>query len=298
MFSFSRTFRATLQPLFVGLALVLFAGVLSACSSSPANSGTSPHTSLEDPRAVLGDATPDGRGGARLGDPGTGWTVVLAVFRGDQRRAMAERLQEQIRARTPLADTFVEDRSGATIVGYGRFLTQNDPAAARALKTARETFVSGQAPFTAAFLMAPDVAVISGAPGGTTSRPDFDLARVRATIGPAARYTLQIAAYGAPDFRDSPTPAQLAEARRLAEEAVAILRRQGEQAFFYHGPEMSMVTVGIFDHDVLSRESTPEYLALKRKYPHNLYNGQGIRQRITGGPTEMQPSILVQIPDR
>lgn len=294
----SRTFRALVRSLALGLALPAVLGiaqVVPGCASAAPEPGSRP---LEDARAVLGDAAPATQTGPRLGDPGTGWTVVLAVFRGDQRREMAQRLQEQIRARTTLTDTFVEDRSGATIVGYGRFLTQNDPAAARALKTARETFIAGQAPFAAAFLMAPDVTVIAGAPGGTASRPEFDLARVRATMGPTARYTLQIAAYGAPDFRDSPTPAQLAEARRLAEEAVAILRRQGEPAFFYHGPEMSMVTVGIFDHDVLSRESTPEFLALKRRYPHNLYNGQGIRQRITGGPTEMQPSILVQIPDR
>ena len=79
--------------------------------------------------------------------------------------------------------------------------------------------------------------------------PDFDLATVKARRGTKKPlYTLQIAVYGRPDNTDA-TKEDLAQFRKSAEEAVVQLRREGEQAYYYHGPNRSMVTVGIFSED-------------------------------------------------
>ncbi|MDX1565257.1 MAG: hypothetical protein R3236_07625 [Phycisphaeraceae bacterium] len=101
-------------------------------------------------------------------------------------------------------------------------------------------------------------------------------------------YTLQIAHYENPD--------NPAERRKRAEEYAQQLREQGEQAFYYHGPNMSLVTVGAFKDAVLrvgsvSRRGdgskrltvptpttrySPEVEELQAKYPHHLHNGRPI----------------------
>jgi hypothetical protein len=97
-------------------------------------------------------------------------------------------------------------------------------------------------------------------------------------------------------------PEELAEFRKRAEEAVVSLRREGEEAFYYHGPRGSMVTVGVFgpkDLDVTKpgRESFALREA-RRKFPFNLVNGaQLLVKTKTQQSQSAQPSFVLQIPD-
>ena len=62
---------------------------------------------------------------------------------------------------------------------------------------------------------------------------------------------------------------------------------------------MSMVTVGAMRYEDL--EANPGILRqLQERFPHNLLNGQGIREKIkteAGEEWRLQPSQLVGIPD-
>lgn len=105
--------------------------------------------------------------------------------------------------------------------------------------------------------------------------------------------------------------------RYAAEEYCRLLRSQGEEAYFYHGPAMSIVCLGAFPKEAIAdvREEDPltgkikfsarivdsKLLALQEKYPDNLQNGARMYD-ITHDPRTgekirtPQPSFPVQIP--
>ena len=104
------------------------------------------------------------------------------------------------------------------------------------------------------------------------------------------------------------TPKEMAEFRKHAELAVTTLRREGEQAFYYHGPTGSMVTVGLFGQDDFDPQAagveSPMLKQVRKRYPYNLLNGQGMKENVkvqlegggAGEATRMQPSSLVEVP--
>src|SRR5262249_24035027 len=110
------------------------------------------------------------------------------------------------------------------------------------------------------------------------------------------------AVYGRRDL-PNPTQADLTEARKAAEQAAARFRQEGEQAFYYHGPRMSMVTIGAFNIEDFDPQ-TPSYqstrlLEVRKRHPYNLYNGAGIKViNKANGRSELQPSSLVEIPSK
>ncbi len=126
-----------------------------------------------------------------------------------------------------------------------------------------------------------------------------DLRSAPEIYGRRAVYTLQIGVYGRADMK-APTEKDVLEARKKAEEAAAELRRQGELAFYYHGPSMSMVTVGVFGESDIQNSFSLELRDLMERFPHNLVNGQGVSQTVmtTDGREEqmLQPSFPVLIP--
>jgi len=84
------------------------------------------------------------------------------------------------------------------------------------------------------------------------------------------------------------------------------LRAEGDQAFYYHAPYRSMVTVGVFGESDFDATTTPPIESrrlrqTREKFPHNLLNGKGIRETITNSAgqrvTRLQPSSLVAIPE-
>ena len=258
---------------------------------------------------VLAPLTGAGRGNP-ASDAAAYWSIVLVAFTEIEPKAGERPLSAAARAEIGLAKVvneagltgaFVEKRDKATVVAYGRYDGPGDPRAMADLERLRTLRVAGETPFASALLSPPDPSHLEG------SLPEFDLRNAKELFGDDnALYTLQIGIYGRGD-RSPSTQAEIAEFRRAAEQAAVLLRRDGELAFYYHAPERSMVTIGVFgqdDYDPRNRQGIESFglIAIRERHPLNLLNGQGIRERIPGTTGEgassfrLQPSKLVAVP--
>jgi hypothetical protein len=222
-----------------------------------------------------------------------GWSVVLGVFRGDERESASRVYLNRVRTEGGLPEAYAIQRNEAIVVAVGDFEGADLPDARAELKRVQEMQIGGVEPYRQAFMSPPSVAQFTG------GMPQYHLTRAHELFGKDALYTLQVGVYGRLDLA-APKEADLAEARKAAEQAVFRLRQEGELAFYYHSPTMSMVTIGVFDLKDFDPQvpgfQSPRLLELKRRFPNNLYNGAGIKQRVKGGPEMLQPSMLVGIP--
>lgn len=215
-----------------------------------------------------------------------GWSIVLEVHSGAESREHAQRRLAEVSAACGRGDVYLRPTARGTAIVAGSFADPGSAEAREAIQAVRGRVVGGDRLFAEAFFAPPREAVD---PGRT---PELNLLSARRAFGPEAQYTLQIA------FYQSKKPD---EAKRAAEEAAVRLRRDGELAFYYHGPTMSLVTVGVFrdrDFDQRLRPKNPTLLALTERYPLNLHNGEyPVLVREGGGEAVKQPSQLVRIPD-
>jgi len=226
------------------------------------------------------------------------WTIALWVYRGENRQELAELAVQRVREEGKLRGARVESRGDATIVAYGAYAGPEDRKARADLERIRNIRVDGALPFSEAVL-APPLNAITG------SRPEYDLRTVKQRYGPDAAYTLQVAIYTTLD-RSTPSQKELQQFHAAAEEAVNRFRSEGEQAFYYHTPRSSMVTIGVLGpddfHDDGNRFTqpvqSPRLLQLRERHPYNLFNGRAIRDVGPDGKQRLQPSFLVAIPDR
>jgi len=245
-------------------------------------SGGKPDSALSsEGRAVFG---PTG-GGASTGDAARtpAWRVVLAVFDGDDAVQRAQAALPIIQGRGGVPRAFVEPRRNGAIIALGAFADPADRHAQRELARVRAIQIDGRPAFPSAFLAPPEAARL-----GTD--PELDLATARQRFGQSIRYTLQVAVYES-DHR--------AEAARLAEQAAVAFRQDGELAFYYHGPNRSMVTIGLFterDYDPQSGRMSTELRDLMGRHPKHLYNGLGVRERRPDGSMVDQAPRLVRVP--
>jgi hypothetical protein len=230
------------------------------------------------------------------------WSVVIQAFRGDDQEQAAHDGLQKLRTETPLSDAYLEKRGNATVIAFGKYADASSKEAKEGLEKVRNTEVIisnvKTKPFDKAFLAPP-----ADIPG---SIPEWDLRQARKTNGDWALYTLQMGVYTRTDKQ--PTPAELAEFRKAAETAVGNLRREGEQAFYYHGPKGSEVTIGLFGKDDFDPQTpgveSADLTALRKRFPYNLYNGQAIKEsvRVTtqsgkqAQKQQMQSSRLVAVP--
>ncbi|MCA9271884.1 MAG: hypothetical protein KDA31_02445 [Phycisphaerales bacterium] len=217
------------------------------------------------------------------------WTIGLKPFAGDSARIRAEQELTRLRRLDGLGDAFVLARGPRVIVCIGKVASPSSAEAEALLERVRNVRDEGTKPFEHAFYIPPDES-------GPTS--GFDLRSAPKDYGRQAVYTLQIGAYGRTDGR-APTEKDVLEARKKAEQAAADLRRQGELAFYYHGPSMSMVTVGVFGERDIQNSFSLELRDLMERFPHNLVNGQGVSQTVMNDGREeqvLQPSFPVLIP--
>jgi len=132
--------------------------------------------------------------------------------------------------------------------------------------------------------------------------PDNELVSLRIKY-PDVRtlYTLEIAVWG--DFESGEYPP--ARRRSAAEGYANALRQQGMPAFFYHDDarQMSMVTVGVFDHRAMDASTgikSPEVERFLMQFPQRLVNGEPLidlydPQDPAKGGRPQQPS-LVEVP--
>lgn len=200
-------------------------------------------------------------------------TIVLVEYRGPEAAASGQRLAKEL-ADKGLQDVFVVEGPDVTSVCVGRFKSWKDPEADKAL--ARVRLVrdqAGQLPFANVMLMpVPEAAPKNAWP--VEKAPGV--------------FTLHVASWEA--------PGRTAAAQVYAKE----LRARGEEAYVYHGPRLSMVTVGSFGTEVFDDPTRvgrpgvkpevvdPRALALIKKFP---------RMRLEGQETPV-PTGLVKIPGR
>lgn len=225
------------------------------------------------------------------------FTIMLGSFRGPGAPDDAARALAVIQTRGQLPDAFIEPRGEAFVLAVGRFPAIDHPDALQRLKDLQETQIDASLPYAFAFLapLGNDAASAEG------MNPQINLVRAKELYRARALYTLQVGVYGRDDI-PNPTDADLTEARRKAEQGAAQLRREGELAFYYHGPRLSMVTVGVFnDKDFDPQKPThesAELAAARKRFPYNLYNGAGVEEKTPGAKKgRLQRSALVLIPD-
>lgn len=239
-------------------------------------------SSSSDP--VRDPGNPAKAGGEARSDRTT-WAILLGAFAGkgsDQQAATLAALASQ---QGGLTGAFVERKGDGFAALYGAYDDPGSPQARKDLAAARAIQIGGARPFESAILAGPAVRGVAGA------TPEFDLRNVRQFHGEKkAKVTLQIGIYGRTDGRQAP-PAEVAEYRKAAEEAVRVLRDQGELAFYYHTAERSTVTVGLF-----SDERDPAIAEFQKRFPFNMLNGQTTTNAKAGAGSKGQPSFTVGLP--
>ncbi len=208
---------------------------------------------------------------------------------------MLRRPSEKVRTVGGLPQAYLERRGKSLIVAYGTYPSAASPQAQQDLKRIQGLKVGEETPFAGAVLAPPPFESLPG------TIPEYDLSTAKKRFGKNAMYSLQVACYMRADGQD-PSPEDLAQFRAAAEKAAVELRREGEEAFYYHGPHRSMVTVGIFnDQDIGAGKTKTESMKLvmaRKAHPLNLVNGLGLKVR-THGQKEatLQPSGLIAIPN-
>jgi len=270
--------------------------------AAPAAAQNGKRPDLKEEGRKLFDKTRPAGDGRKDSASTSGWAVAVFTFRGDERTAESRRVLEYVRTEGMLREARMEERGPSVVILVGSFADPQSAEAKAELDRIRKITVTGEAdgravqnqPYTGAFLAPPNVVA------GEGKRPEINLLRVREQQ-PGALYSLQVAAYAREDI-DRPTEDDLKEARRSAEQAALQLRSEGEQAYYYHGPRMSLVTIGAFDltdYDPQMPNFTSERLReLRKRHPLNLYNGKAIKEKRPGQKDQLQTSKLVDLPKK
>lgn len=223
--------------------------------------------------------------GAAPADTQKGWAILVETFEGGNRFRRASDLIRRLTNRYAVTELWLQDDAGKTKVYRGRYDTLTDLDAQKTLMQMRALDDDGTKPYE-------NVELVSLG-GAETNRPTGS-ADLRAHSGQGF-YTLQIGFYDeeyGPDFRDA------------AEQAAAALRMENHRAFYYHGPNRSMVTIDLFtdadfDQDGPVRVYGVRMLSLQEKFPNNLANGRTIVEKVGDGKkTEKraQESFIVKVP--
>ena len=153
-------------------------------------------------------------------------TVLLVEYKGPEAAATAEKLVGEL-SRQGLKDAFVVEGAGAASVCVGHFGSWKDADADAMLKRVRQIRdVQGQYPFAGVML--------TPVPEAMPANP-WPLEKAK------GYYTLTVASWEA--------PGRQAAAQAFARE----LRDRGFEAYVYHGPRMSTVTVGAYGSDIFDR---------------------------------------------
>ncbi|MCC6906356.1 MAG: hypothetical protein IT430_00315 [Phycisphaerales bacterium] len=229
-----------------------------------------------------------------------GWAVVLAAFTDADHRELATAYLAKFQEVTPFAGAWIETDERGSTVRYGSYSSLTDKQAQDDLNAIKDFVYNGGRPFSRAYLSRFGLQETEG------RLREYHLSQARRYLpGERTVYSLQIGVYEAEKDTTTGKTTSADEARRLAEQAAVQLRAQSELAFYYHGPNRSMVCVGVFPEsavDVATGLYSPEVMALQRRFPHNSLNGRTLKQKIVsvGGKVreELQPSFLVLVPEQ
>lgn len=264
-----------------GLCVLGLIGIfLGACAGDQAASKKHDDYLQKEGNAVFGGTESSRAAGSSGVQSSGGWGILLESMTGPDADLQARQRAAMVSQALQRADVRIRTMPKGAAVILGSYPGPDDPRAKTDLEYARAIRIQGQMPYRAAYLVPPPQA-----PSDPGSMPQFSLENARREGGPGRLYTLQIAAY------ESNKPA---EARKAAEQAVTQLRRDGELAFYHHGPNRSMVTIGIFGPqaaDPVMGALSAEVSTLQRRFPNHLFNGRTV---LVGG--RPQESMLVEVP--
>ncbi|MFA9476842.1 hypothetical protein ACERK3_00915 [Phycisphaerales bacterium AB-hyl4] len=222
------------------------------------------------------DPPPDQAGGPRGGM----WTIPLERFTGRDRQAHAQSMLTRLQQQAGLRSLWIEDVDGTATLYRGRFADPSAEEARQALHHSRRIRLDDGQPFS-------DVRLVNLAGGGEPRITDpHDLRQY------PGFYTLQVGYFDGEYDGDF---------RAAAEDAAHRLREDDHDAYFYHGPHRSLVTVGLFSYEeafVTADDPTaaqaqvdayaPTIRELQRNFPHNRGNGRSRPQRPPEGQDQAQ----------
>ncbi|MAE63955.1 MAG: hypothetical protein CMJ18_06745 [Phycisphaeraceae bacterium] len=216
------------------------------------------------------------------------WSILVLTFKGPGARSESAQWLGRLRAADGpyLTDLWVHEIDDEFHLMRGRYPGQT-PSMERDLMQLHEADVDGHK------------ALLDARPVRLRSLMSTSNRNLKAYVG-YWPYSLQVAVY------DSGTPATI---RRNAQQYADALRKKGHLAFYYHGPQRSMVTVGLFtDDDRVPMSVTlqgnrqahqyvygPRIKALQKHFPHNLVNGHPFQDVMADGSMKPQPSALIVI---
>lgn len=204
------------------------------------------------------------------------WAILMDSFEGDDRQQKAQRLKKYLEKQTGVRDLWYHDMGDRTYLYRGRYDKPVVQEAMRDLRQTRLLFVDGWRPYRA----------VTIAQVGVSAKPESEL-DLRNYSG---KYTLQIAFYNKEFGKNY---------QKKAEEYVNDLRKQKFEAYYYHGPRMTNVTVGLFTQEEaytgqqVLMQFSPVVKELQKKFPHNMGNNETVLEKSTGRP---QKSKLVIVP--
>lgn len=224
------------------------------------------------------------------------WTIVIKSFDAALDADLAQQALVKVQTVGRLPEAELQVRGKAIAVVYGRFPAVEDAKAQAELKRVKNLEVDGAKPFALAVLM-PPTTVEAGSGEGS-----LDLRTAR-QVNPDAKYTLQVGSY---EWAAGAPQAEIEKARQAAEQAAKTLRKEGTEAYYYHGLRSSLVTAGLFSEEDVDPDDVfsinPELTKLRKQFPHHLVNGQGVRMRRPGMGDDpnswpMVPSKIVNLPE-
>jgi len=220
------------------------------------------------------------------------WAILIRTFDGKGHAKQAKQFVKKLQQDTNMSDLWTKKHDGKTYVYRGRYFDPNGIAASDELRQTRMTQFEDERPFqhvTVAQVVRKRIE--PGDAGEVEVTADMDLSR----HSNQDLYSLQVGVYDE-DYGKG--------RRRAAEQFAAVLRSEGDKAFFYHKPYRSTVTVGLFAREeafVPMRVGnhtqdaySPAVRELQKKYPYNLLNGRTIIEKSGGKRIGEQPSCLVQ----
>lgn len=228
------------------------------------------------------------------------WTVLLRTFSGpESRRSGATMVKTCVRIDPKLADARVHHIDEGAMVIYGHYAEATGDDAQAGLAWIKGLQFGGRPVFPRAMLTR-----IVADPGNRRYSA-LELMSIRArypNVEPL--YTLQVGIWG--DFGGGRLSDE--QIRHEAEAHARRLRVEGLEAYVHHDSDkqLSTVTIGLFDHTALDPQTgfivDPALELLKQRHPHNLVNGEPLREPIDsrrpGAGTRIQASRLVLVPKR
>ncbi len=215
--------------------------------------------------------------------PEQAYAILLDIFSGPKRVDDARMTKDWLETEQNFTDLWLREAGETIQLVYGRYEKRDSDLALHDLRSVRDHDLQGLKPYETAELI--------------PVRRDEIMAEspldARNHIG---MFTLQIGFYDQ-NFGEN--------FRQAAVDAAKAIRADGDEAYYYHGRNVSMVMVGLFtEDDFKAREIAPgvtvdsygpEILKLQEKYPYNLGNGRTLIETVNRRNTGAQESFLVRI---